>query len=470
MNNPTEIVLKEYTLPHVPHKYQEDMVEDAVNKYCCVLTAGVGYGKSLVSLTIALHHSIISDVEQILVIVPPVLIPQTEELFKSVPEIPDVCVYQGTPKERAAMDLNDSVIIMSNAIFRRKKDFARVQKMARERKLCILVDEISIKSLKSQTYRKLKLLTYGKMRVGLADNPLHILIGMNATLISDLSQIYNALALFRPGVYQSKRQFWGIHCAAEDQWGTCTKWDNTDLMADNLRLLEVDAPEGVIDLPPIIYTKVDYSLKPKHRKLYNDIKTAKFDNLDYSLPPAALEKMVDAMFSTLQRLTILPDEYGLDIRPPIFDWLDSYLDQIGSEQFIIYTRHIAVTERILEYLGDKVVGVYGRVNPKKKKEALARLESFDVQGCVGNMDSLGVGLNLFFLQRAIFLEIPFREDKWTQCVGRVYRQGQLKTSFFHIPIAKGTVQRRIYRKLLNNSDDLSKIYRNKEKLRDFIED
>ena len=57
----------------------------------------------------------------------------------------------------------------------------------------------------------------------------------------------------------------------------------------------------------------------------------------------------------------------------------------------------------------------------------------------------------------------------TQACGRTLRQGQTKTCFFQIPLALKTIQTQIYKRLLQNDEDLQKFNRNKKALREFIE-
>jgi SNF2 family DNA or RNA helicase len=87
---------------------------------------------------------------------------------------------------------------------------------------------------------------------------------------------------------------------------------------------------------------------------------------------------------------------------------------------------------------------------------------------VANMDSLGHGINLQYINRVLFAELPFRKDRFTQAVGRVHRQGQKSRCFVDVPLAKGTIQGSIYHRLIENSEDLKHIYHEKESLRRFL--
>ena len=211
---------KHFALPFAPHDFQVKAVEDIVQRRCSLLKFSVGLGKTLTATCAALQLSLTSGVEQILILCPPVLITQWAEFLTSIEGIPDVLTYQGTPTERAAMNLDAAVIICSYNIFRGTKkltaDHSRFKALGKKRKLCIIADELSLKNLSSQTYRKLKMMLYGKMRTVAGDVSAHYLIALNATPVSDLGQIYNWLAMMSPGMYVSKNLFEFAHVAKSD--------------------------------------------------------------------------------------------------------------------------------------------------------------------------------------------------------------------------------------------------------------
>ena len=87
---------------------------------------------------------------------------------------------------------------------------------------------------------------------------------------------------------------------------------------------------------------------------------------------------------------------------------------------------------------------------------------------MGNLQSLGHGLNLQMLNHIVYVELPFRSDLLTQSTGRVHRQGQTETCFANFPLAKGTIQHQIYHKLLKNKEDLSLVMKTKDSAREFL--
>lgn len=449
-----------FTFPFKLHDYQNESVSEAIKENPVLLKHGVGLGKTAIATMTALMHE--DDIDQIVVVAPPVLLDQWYDFLLSIPEIPSIILYRGSPTERKAMDIEGAaVVIVSTNILRGKRDYARFLKMSKQLKWALIWDELSLKSLKTKTIRKIKEIVYRRLRVKMEHEPHHYLIALNATPISDLSQVYNWCTVFVPGVYISKRIFQACHVLKEDHWGKPIEWQNLDLLEDNFNLFTVDAPDGVVELPDINYNVFSYRLSDKHYELYTKVQ----DGLLAGLPVEMQDLAVRALFSSLQRMVLSPYDWGLDEKPMFFDWLDGYLDQIGNDQAIIFTRHVSVSREILNYIGpEKAVGIYGEITGKKREESVRRIKSGDAQILVGNMDSIGHGLNLQFIHRAVFAELPFRDDRMTQVVGRIHRQGQTEKTFVEIPLAKGTIQEMIYYKLLKNTDDLRTIYKDKSAL------
>ena len=152
-----------FTFPFQLHKYQLETIEEAVKKGSVLNRARVGEGKSVMSIYLGLYYSIVEDVEQILISMPPSLIDQWEEFLGQIEGLTDVLVYRGSPEERKEMDLTSHpVVLVSDRILVR--DFKRFTEMGMRHKLFIIGDELSLKS-SNQTYKCWKNLIYRRLRV-----------------------------------------------------------------------------------------------------------------------------------------------------------------------------------------------------------------------------------------------------------------------------------------------------------------
>ena len=219
-----------------------------------------------------------------------------------------------------------------------------------------------------------------------------------------------------------------------------------------------------VKLPPIITKEIPYTLSAKHWKLYKDVTEAELE----ALPEDKMELAVNSMFSTLQRLVVAPEEFGLMIKSPILDYLDSYLGQIGDEGVILFTRHKVVSKMLMDYVPDSQA-IYGDLTKKTKDKAMEDVKSGKCKRLIANMDSVATGVNLQMLNRIVYIELPFRDDKFTQATGRIHRQGQSSTCFIDIPLAKNTIQEQIYFKLLKNKENLKKILQDRSALNNFLD-
>lgn len=460
-----QAVEKHYKFPFKLHQYQLEAIAEAVNKGDTLNRAKVGEGKSVMSIYLALYCSIAYNVEQILITMPPTLLDQWEDFLKQIEGLDDVLVFRGTPAERKAMDLTaHAVVLVSDRILLR--DFKRFQDMSKRHTLFIIGDELSLKS-SSQTYKCWKELIYRRLRVNPGvHKPYHRFCALNATPISNRDQIYWWCSVFKPSAYPSLKIFKNLHVLKEDNWGNALEYMNLDVMDDNFDGFSVVPTNTNLELPEQVFTKIPYQLSKQHKEVYAQILNAEFEKLDPKIFGA-----VEAMFSLLQRVVLVPQEYGINIRSPIIDVIDQQLDQMDDDdKVIIYTRHVTVSQMLLNHYKSRAVAVFGKVSKAKKSENIKRFKAGEAELMIANLESLSKGQNLQVANQTIFVELPFRSDTMTQACGRTARQGQRKsTCFYYLPVAKGTIQTQICNKLLNNDMDLRKFNNNKKTLKEFID-
>ena len=461
-----KVVEEHYKFPFTLHNYQYESVVAAVNVGLNTLNrAKVGEGKSVMSMYLALYASIEMDINQILITMPPSLLDQWEEFVLSIGglDTTNVLIFRGTPAERKAMKIADyGVVLVSDRIFVR--DFDRFVSLGKTNKLFIIGDELSLKS-SSQTYKCWKNLIYRRLRVTPGvHRPFHNFCALNATPVSSRDQVYWWCSLFDPKLYPSQKLFKRLHVEKEDNWGAALSYMNTDLMDSNFDSFSIIPKNTNLELPEEVHIKFPYSLTKEHKKLYEAIHEAEFDKFDVSLIGA-----VDALFSTLQRVVLCPADFGLDIQSPIIDVIDRQLDQMDDDdKVIIYTRHVSVSRMLAEHYSDRAVAVFGSVSKARKKENIRRFKAGEAEIMIANLDSLSKGQNLQVANQTLYAELPFRSDVLTQACGRTARQGQKKdTCFFYYPIAKGTIQTRLCKSLMENDFDIRK-FNNKKTLEEYL--
>lgn len=145
------IVKRHYTLPFEPYDYQATTINALASKSTAGLWYEVGGGKTLTGAIMALYHRI-QNPGTIIVLMPPILLSQWERFFKGIPELKSVLVYQGTPAQRKAMELDVDVLLMSMDIF--KNDFQRIYDFYLPRNCTLIVDEaVSVKNHQTQNHK-----------------------------------------------------------------------------------------------------------------------------------------------------------------------------------------------------------------------------------------------------------------------------------------------------------------------------
>lgn len=148
-------VSQNYTLPFKPYPYQLHTIEALAGEDTAGLWFEVGTGKTFTAAVMALYQRRFGG--HIIVVMPPILIPQWARFWRSIPELSNsVLPYRGTVKERKALNLDSKVILMSMDIF--KNDFDRILRFFIQRDVTLIVDEaISVKNPNTMNHKCVKI-------------------------------------------------------------------------------------------------------------------------------------------------------------------------------------------------------------------------------------------------------------------------------------------------------------------------
>lgn len=183
----------------------------------------VGTGKTFSSLVIALARMKLSWTKRVVVVVPPVLIPNWSRTIAKFPGVSQVC-YVGTPKKREQIKLDADFIIVGVQIF--KKDNARLFDELADPRTLLIVDEAQmLKNPASENYKT--------VRNFAMDGQIGLLSGTPVSLPTDA---YAYISLITPGIYKSQYQFESIHVESRDFWGRPEEFSNLDMLSRNLLL------------------------------------------------------------------------------------------------------------------------------------------------------------------------------------------------------------------------------------------
>ena len=463
-----EALNKEFIFPFQPYLYQERVTEEAAPFDNVLLPLRVGAGKTPIATWLGLWHSMASDIERLLYLVPAPLVTQWGRWLEKITFIDgsplDVLIYQGSPAERKKMNFDHDCIVMSHQIFVRDYHDRISPNMSKDHNVFVTYDESQdgLRKAGNKIWRLFKHFTANKRTVLLSGTP-----------VSTPGDCYAVIKLLSPEIYRNKRVFEQEHVSDKDFFGNITAWKDLDILKENLyKKAVLVAPEELNELPGLTVEKVPYVLTPKHMLLYQELVQEQLLRTDNGNIIDATE--TTRMFHTLQRFITSPDRMDIKtVRASLFRALKTLYYEDDSK-LIIYSNYRDTNAGVLEFfegLGVKTVAAWGAyTGPQQQRSKDAFMQDEDTRVLVCNPLSFGVGTdgaqNVCY--RAVFTELPLTPTKFEQATGRIDRQGQTVPCIVKCLIAEHTIQDTLFYALLSKSDLLQKITTQQMNVRDLF--
>lgn len=454
---PYEQVRKVFEFPFDLRHYQIERVNLHAPQDLAGLYWEPGAGKTAGASHWALYRSMQGVADQWILLMPPILLTQWDYWLRSIQHLDGsgsltTTVYRGTPKQRGALNLDSDFILMSYAIF--KNDYERLYDHFLNKHVGIIADEgHALKNIQSQNHKAVKHFTEGR--------PLAILTGTPLTKPDDA---YAYIRLVAPGTYRTKGHFERVHVAATDDYGNVTKWQNLDLLEQNMRIntSRVLRREVQHEIPSITYTPILYELDPSHLKLYNRIADERLVEMNDGREIDAISQQ--ALYSALQQVVINWAEFADDphLRPTALDLVEEVLSELGPDGKLIVVANFIRSNRLLlrELQPYNAVAIYGETSAAQKQAAIERFIK-DPTCRVAILQPQSAGYGVDGLQHVcsdmLFLEAPTTAPPFHQTVARVDRDGQKNPVNCRVAMAKGTVQVRMFKNLLENDATINAI-------------
>ena len=463
----TEDVLDYYNFPFKLRPYQTERTDLALQwaedgKYW-----DPGTGKTAGSTHCMLYWVQFHGIKQWIVLMPPILIPQWARWLRSITDKSGrpltVTEYAGTPAQRKKMQLDTQFILMSYQIF--KGDWDRICLELDRKTTGLTLDEAhAIKNYKSDNHKAVHMFAEGK--------PLSLLTG---TPITSPIDAFGYCRLITPGTYRNLRDFERQHIGAMDEWQKVVEWVNLDKLASNMRIktTRLIAQEVRDDMPSVTFTPIHYNLDKAHQKLYDRVAEEKLVELENGGEISALN--ASALQSALQQIVLNWGEFAEepDLEPAALALIDTVMDEIGAEKLVVAAHFRRSNAYLLEKLGRKygAVAVYGEVSPKGKQEAISRfINDTNCKIIIAQPSSAGFGVDglQHVCHNMLILEAPTTAPPFHQVVKRLDRDGQKHPVMCRVAVALGTVQVRMFKKLLENDAQVNSIQGGFKDLRDAI--
>jgi len=480
---PCDILLENYGLPF---DLRPDQVL-AVNNVCgsdwdkVALFMDVGVGKTVVSTLIAFWWAMRGDIDQILIIMPPIILLQWKEWIETFPDV-TTSIYYGTLKQREKIDLSADFVLTSGGIF--KNDFEKIKEYYQNKKVLLLVDEAA-------SIRNIETLIYSAVREFVFLTPYKRLLMLTGTALGAPQHAYSYISLKTPDVYRDYLRFVMQHIERTDKFKRVTKYRNLDALAVNLMKQTIWLKaEDVLDLPPVTCVPKIYKLSKQHMKLYNDLVEEKLLELDDGVVLDGTT--VERMRHVCQRVIMSPSTYmDSKIVPAGFALIDSFTNELGifrnkgkdkggasagvgtgaCEKIVIYCNYRSTNEHTYQYVTEKLklkaVQAFGKLGPKKNMASIQQfLKDPEVQVLIAHPGSVGIGGNFQSVCRAVlFLEIPTTANTYIQALGRVKREGQKRNIIVWLATAKNTIQVHLRQVVVKSEDMVQIVMPTKETLR-----
>jgi SNF2 family DNA or RNA helicase len=466
---PFETVLQHFTLPaelygnpFVVHPLQIEAMNVLADNPEAGVYLDVGTGKTLVETLLSLYR-MVHGAETTVLIMPPLLLKQWRiwlgRISRKGGSPLKVCTYAGTPSERAKLDFNVDFVLVGIQIF--KRDYDRFSSHFLGRNFHVGVDEATmLANPNSDNHQKVHEFVAG-MSVDL----------LTGTPANNPMDAYGLIKFVSPGVYRSRRHFENIHVEDRDFFGNPTKYQNLDVLKENLERnsYRILFEEMYPDTETPLFVPQPYDLEPAHLKLYRRLAEEQL----LALPDGGKIDATQANRLT-HALGQIVVNWGYFAGDPklvsnAIGMIEERLDELGSGKLVVFANYKMSVALIQEtFRKVKCVAINGEVSPKEKAAAIASFT--EDKGCrliVINPKSGGMGLDglQHVSNHCMFVEPVAQPRDFHQCVARLKRTGQTKRVVVDLPTAEGTLQVRTFKNLLENDTTVNKVVHNATDLR-----
>lgn len=454
---PYEMVKTKYILPFELYRYQADTVNGLAPLQNSGHYLAVGVGKTATSTVCALYKMMVGEIDQCIVLMPPILLASWYRWLTSIPGV-TAMVYAGSPKQRKLMKFDSKFILMSYDIF--KRDIDRIESSFDHSRTCTIADEATaIKNIESKNYQYLRDFTCTGYLMLLTGTPLaKILDG------------YAYIKLLAPMVYMSFKQYSNIHVDEYDIYDTPISFKNLSMLEKNMRVnsVRILKEDVLTELPAITYTPLHYDIDPKHLKLYN--KLAEEQLLEYEDGSKLDATQATRLWHSLQQIVMNYDHFSQDPNniSAGFELVDQIMSELGDEKLIIFTNYKLTSRHVAAYTKKYgSVAVYGEISAANQQKNVDRFMTDPTcRVLLAQVQSAGYGLNLQdCCADILFLEAPLNPIHFEQAVGRVYRNGQKRKVHVRVGIAQGTIQVHLCNLLMKKDAIVNKVIRNYQDIR-----
>lgn len=219
------------------------------------------------------------------------------------------------------------------------------------------------------------------------------------------------------------------------------------------RITKKEALPELGDKGPDCYESIYFEMKPKQRRIFEQMKTQFFAELDDGKYQTAANTAV--MLGRLQQITCghIPAEDGtmMNLQNPRLETLLRVLKDVSERKAIVWCRYTYDIETIMEALGEEAVALYGKTTNKGKARAKATFldPDSDVRFLVSNPAAAGTGTDGLqtVTSTAIYYSNSFKAVERWQSEDRIHRIGMIAPPTYVDLICRDGVDKRVLKNL-----------------------
>jgi SNF2 family DNA or RNA helicase len=367
--------------------------------------------------------------------------------------------YEGSPSQRKKVDLNVDFVLVGIQIF--KRDFDRFRTHFAHRQYHLAVDEATmIANVGSDNHQKVHEFAAGMTQAMLTGTPINS--PMNA---------YGLLKFTNPGCYRNLKHFENMHVEERDFFGTPVKFQNLDVLRENLAKgsVRVLFEQMYPDVETPLFVPMPYDLAPDHLRLYQELAENQLLALEdgRKIDATACNNLTHALGQIVVNWGYFAgDDSNVS---NALHMVQERLDELGDGKLVVFANYRMSVFLMVEHFAKVgAVAVNGDVTQRQKESNVTRfIEDPACRLIVINPKSGGLGLDgLQHVCHHMMVLEPMRSPRdFIQCVARLKRTGQRRRVVVALPTAEGTLQVRAFKALIDNDELASKVIHNAVDLR-----
>lgn len=427
--------------PYIPHDYQKTLIKFIISRACAGVLLKPGLGKTsgmLAAFSLLKKQGIVNSMLVICPLRPMYSVwPGEVARWKEFNHL-KVSILHGPYKDEALRAKADIYVVNPEGLAWLFRAAARSRPTDVWPWDVLVIDESTrFKHVRTQRFITLKpWLTKFKRR--------YILTGSPAPngLLDLFGQIYlldlgNAL-----GQYISHFRLKYFDPTGYQGYTWLPKPGSDKAIYDKLRPLVIQMDDTALDMPPLVYNRVNVELPKKARAAYDQMERLMMASLDDGVITAANAAVATGKCRQIANGGLYHEggEDWTHIHEAKVDATEEIIEELSGKPVLIAYEFRHDLDRLLRRLGPDTPHIGGGVSVGQFREIERRWNAGEIPVLLAQPQSVAHGLNL----QGAAADVIFFGETWNledreQLIRRVWRQGQKSKVVVHDIIAKKTV-------------------------------